>query len=224
VYRFDDVPASTTPAVLATVAAAHPDRPFIIGEDGALTYGQVAASVARTAAGLTQLGRVPGDRVGILLTNGVRWIVTYLAAHAAGLTVVPLNTWYREDELSAVAKRADLRLIVAQDKLFGQLSVAEQTGVPVLTWNPHADLGGFPQVADALSALRAAPVRRLTMRLFRSPAAAQPSPRPSGSPRKALSARRTQSASDRALWQRTGSGSAPRCSSFTAAQTRYRMR
>src|ERR1700689_3937501 len=108
VYRFEQVTRLTTPAVLTAVAEEHPDRPFVIAADGARLAGQFAA-----------LGLRPGDRLGLLLPNGIRWCATLLGAHAAGLAVVPLNTWYREDELLAVAERARLRAIITQDEIFG---------------------------------------------------------------------------------------------------------
>jgi fatty-acyl-CoA synthase len=164
-FRFEDVPLWTTPAVLAEVAAAHPDRTFIIAEDGQLGYGEMAELAATVAAGLTDRGLAPGERVGILLTNGIRWCASYLAAHAAGLTVVPLNTWYRTDELIVAAGRARLRAIITQDEIFGQdgrglAAGVAATGTPILTWNRGADTpSGVPEVtvADPLAALRAAP-------------------------------------------------------------------
>lgn len=151
--------------VLAEVAAAHPDRTFVTSEDGELTYGETAGLVAAVAAGFTERGLAPGDRVGVLLTNGIRWCACALAAHAAGLTVVPLNTWYHADELSAVAERANLRALITQDRLFGQdgrelVANVAAAGTPILTWNRGAAMpDGIPEVtvADPLAALRAAP-------------------------------------------------------------------
>ncbi len=133
-YRFEQVAPLTTPAVLAAVAADCPGRLFVIAEDGELTYGQMAALAAGLAGRFAALGLRPGERLGILLPNGIRWCATLLGAHAAGLTVVPLNTWYREDELLAVAERAGLRVIITQDEIFGlptaryAAAVAERRG------------------------------------------------------------------------------------------------
>ncbi len=159
VYQFEDVPQATTAAVLAEVAAAHPDRPFVLADDGRLSYAEAAEQAARIAAAFTALGARPGDRIGILLSNGIRWISSYLGAHAAGLSVVPLNTWYRADELAHVARRAGLRAVVTQDELFGVPSAAAGLGLPTLVWNPGREPIDLPEVADPLSALRSAPVR-----------------------------------------------------------------
>jgi HIP---CoA ligase len=122
VYRFEQLTRLTTPAVLAAVAASYPDRSFVVAEDGELTYGMMAVQAARLARQFTALGLRPGERIGVLLPNGIRWCATFFGAHAAGLDVVPLNTWYREEELLAVAERARLRVIITQDEIFGLAS------------------------------------------------------------------------------------------------------
>jgi fatty-acyl-CoA synthase len=139
-YRFDQVSRMTTPAVLAAVAEAHPGRPFVIAEDGELTYGAMARQAAGLAGRFAALGLRPGQRVGILLPNGVRWCAAYFGAHAAGLTVVPLNTWYRRDELLAVARRARLRAIITQQEVFGFETAALG---PLRADEEHSYLGTF---------------------------------------------------------------------------------
>src|SRR5258705_5676915 len=107
----------TPPAVLAAAADVFPAKPFVIADDGELTYAAATAMCADLAAGLTTLGLDPGERVGILLPNGIRCCAALIGAHAAGLCVVPLNTWYRRDELVAVARRARLRAIITQNEI-----------------------------------------------------------------------------------------------------------
>jgi len=118
-FEFHRVPVATTPAVLANVAEAVPDKRFIIADDGQLTYAAAAALCAQLATWFSSLGLDPGERVGILLPNGIRWCAALLGAHAAGLCAVPLNTWYRREELAAVARRAGLRAIITQTEIFG---------------------------------------------------------------------------------------------------------
>jgi HIP---CoA ligase len=76
-------------------------------------------------------GLQPGDRVGVLLPNGLRWIIATIGAQRAGLTAVPINTWYRSTELKHVAETAGLRMIVAERMIFGRgvLDDLTQAGV-----------------------------------------------------------------------------------------------
>jgi fatty-acyl-CoA synthase len=74
----------------------------------------VAARTAALAARLRRRGVRPGDRVGLHLPNGVRWVVGLLAAHAAGATALPLNTWFKQYELDAVLERATPRVVLTE--------------------------------------------------------------------------------------------------------------
>jgi fatty-acyl-CoA synthase len=191
-YRFDQVTTATTPAVLAAVAEAHPDRTFVVADDGELTYGAMARRAAQLATQFDALGLRRGERVGILLPNGIRWCATLLGAHAAGLSVVPLNTWHRKDELLAAARRARLRAIITQDEIFGF-----ESGQHAVSVGEHLDAGTYrgtflwprgaagpeglpaapePDARDTLDALDNAPVVESddALLLFTSGSSAEP--------------------------------------------------
>jgi fatty-acyl-CoA synthase len=72
------------------------------------------------AAWYTAAGLVPGERVGVLLPNGLRWLVAALGAQLAGLVAVPVNTWYRSSEYAHVVETAALRVLVTTADLFGR--------------------------------------------------------------------------------------------------------
>ena len=175
-YDFADVPAHTTPAVLAAVATAHPARPFILAEDGEITYGEAAQRVATLAAGLRSAGVQPGDRVGVGLPNGTRWCLALLAAHAAGATAVPLNTWFKPAEMADVLRRAEPRLVLTERV------IAERTGLPVELAHCWERTARYPaglvvgRERDPLAALRASPVAETAdaLLLFTSGSTAEP--------------------------------------------------
>ncbi|MDL5155609.1 class I adenylate-forming enzyme family protein [Actinomycetospora termitidis] len=182
-------PVVDTAAPHATLVAALDAAPAhdeaVVGGEGRLTYGELRDRTAQLAADLLRRGLHRGDRVAVLLPNGVRWIVAALAAHRAGLTVVPLNTWYRAAELEHVIEEAAVSLVVTDHAVFGRDTVAELRGagfpVPgqdVLVWaaedplpdglpgdGPTADLSG-PEPGD------------LAWILFTSGSTARPKPVP----------------------------------------------
>jgi len=59
------------------------------GQGESLTFGELDARAREFAAGLLALG-APGDRVALLLPNGLDWIVAYLGSSYAGTVAVPL--------------------------------------------------------------------------------------------------------------------------------------
>lgn len=79
-----------------------PGRTALIDGDRQLTWAELAGRVDRTAAGLIALDLRPGDRIGLQLSNTLDFPVTFFAALAAGLTVVPINPAYTEPELAGV--------------------------------------------------------------------------------------------------------------------------
>lgn len=82
------------------------DAPFLISEDGRMSYGEffaAACALARrylSAESDHGYGLNPGDRVVIAMRNRPEWQVGYWAAQLAGLIAVPLNSWWTPDEFA----------------------------------------------------------------------------------------------------------------------------
>ncbi|MGE4243138.1 AMP-binding protein, partial [Ramlibacter sp.] len=85
-------------------------------EDGsvhALTYLELERTVGEFAAGLEAIGVKRGDRVGMLMENGVEATVTLLAICALGAIVVPLFSGFGPDAIIARLAAAEASVIVA---------------------------------------------------------------------------------------------------------------
>ena len=77
--------------MLAQAAQSHPDRPALIVDDTRLSYAELDAVVRRVAAGLAARGVGKGDRVAMLLGNGIPFVVVTYATAFLGAVTVPLN-------------------------------------------------------------------------------------------------------------------------------------
>lgn len=89
----------TLPAAFDRAASRFPDRPAVITDAGSLTYADIAAQSRRLAAGLIDLGVLPGDRVAMLVDNRLDYPILKLAIARAGAIAVALNYSYRGDEI-----------------------------------------------------------------------------------------------------------------------------
>ncbi|HEY7323435.1 MAG TPA: AMP-binding protein [Streptosporangiaceae bacterium] len=87
-------------AMLDSVAAQFPDRPFVITEHYALTYAELADWSTRLARGLVARGVRPGDRVGLFLPNSAEMIAARFAAARAGAVAVPISFRLHARELA----------------------------------------------------------------------------------------------------------------------------
>ncbi|HEU5367852.1 MAG TPA: AMP-binding protein, partial [Ktedonobacterales bacterium] len=95
-----------------THAQQEPERPSILFEGQAISYGQLASEVERFARALAAWGLQSGDRVALFLENSPAFAVAYLGIQLAGGIVVLVNTQYRQVELSHIFTDAVVRLCV----------------------------------------------------------------------------------------------------------------
>lgn len=121
----DSTPAATFPATVARLAELYSDREAVVAPEGRVTFAELARRCDEIAGAFSAAGLRPGERVGILLPNGLRWLVTLLGAQRAGLVAVPINTWYRSSEMAHLIGTAELRMIVTDEHVFGKDILAE---------------------------------------------------------------------------------------------------
>lgn len=91
------------------------------GDATALVYGDLRLSFAKTiemadsfgAALVHEFGIKPGDRVAIAMRNHPEWIVAFIAITSIGAMCVPLNSWWKKDELDFAIEDCGATLVVA---------------------------------------------------------------------------------------------------------------
>ena len=57
-----------------------------------------------------------GDRLAIVSANNVEWVVLWWAAAAIGAVVVPLNAWWKADELEFGLRDSSAKLLFCDPK------------------------------------------------------------------------------------------------------------
>jgi acetyl-CoA synthetase len=105
--------------VLAWSRRPHSERQQAVvaeREDGsvaALSYKELDTAVCEFAAGLQGLGIVRGDRVGLLMENGIEATVSLLAVVALGAIVVPLFSGFGVDAVVTRLSACSARAVIA---------------------------------------------------------------------------------------------------------------
>jgi long-chain acyl-CoA synthetase len=105
----------------------------LIADDCALTWSDLDAFASGFARNLSIQGVVAGDRVAILLPNGIEFVVALLAVLKLGATPAPLNPQIKDEELAAF--QGDLRPRLSIDRVVmdkGRWQTVEEAIAPSL--------------------------------------------------------------------------------------------
>ncbi len=92
-------------------------RPMLTDERGrTISFGETEAAVARMVGALAARGLKPGDRVSVQVDKSPDLLILYLACLAGGFVLHPINTAYREKELSYLLADAEPSLAIFRPK------------------------------------------------------------------------------------------------------------
>jgi fatty-acyl-CoA synthase len=109
--------SSTLGGLLGELAGRVPGRAAISFEGRDYTFVEVDEQVSVFAKALLSIGIQRGDSVAVLAGNRPEWLYTVMAAARIGAVAVPINTWYRQDELRYALEHGDVKALVFYDRL-----------------------------------------------------------------------------------------------------------
>ena len=109
-------------------AKQFPNKVALIHEKIRVTYSQINEYANNLANWLVDHGIIPGDRVAILMENGMEYVIGYYAALKAGAVAVPLSTGLGPDELKRIIEEITPKYIVADAKFERVLKAAAIPG------------------------------------------------------------------------------------------------
>jgi long-chain acyl-CoA synthetase len=101
---------------LVVGADARGDIVWIVQGDRRLTYAEHNALVRRSASALLDLGVGPGDRVAVLSANNIEWVVMFWACAVIGAACVPLNAWWKAEELEFALADSGAKILFCDPK------------------------------------------------------------------------------------------------------------
>src|SRR6202011_1511475 len=106
------------------VAEGRGERVAIVTDEGETTYGELEELARRFAAALENQGVHRGDRVALILPDGLLFSICFWGAIAAGAVAVPLNTLLKPEKLKAILADCDPRLLVFDPGVVDGRSIA----------------------------------------------------------------------------------------------------
>jgi HIP---CoA ligase len=123
--------AETIPAALSLAAQRFGGHEAIADPDGPrLSYAELHEIVRRVAGGLRARGFAKGDRLALWAPNTYQWVITALAAHWCGGTLVPINTRFTGPEAQDIIDRARVKALVVTGEFLGVDRLASLERVP----------------------------------------------------------------------------------------------
>jgi acyl-CoA synthetase (AMP-forming)/AMP-acid ligase II len=97
--------------------ATHGDKDFLLFEDEKLSFREALQRTWRLAHALQkEFGVKKGDRVAIAMRNFPEWCLAYMAIISTGAVAVPLNAWWKSEELHFGLKDCAAKIVFVDGK------------------------------------------------------------------------------------------------------------
>ena len=105
-------------------AQKEPDRVAIVYEGRNITFADLDRESNRLAGGLRSLGMESGDRLGVLMPNCPEVEIAFYAASKLGAVACPLNSSYRDREVTYQLNDAGVSCLITHAKLWPVIEAA----------------------------------------------------------------------------------------------------
>src|SRR4051794_4935517 len=115
----------TVPEVLRRNTDAHGDKPVMVTPDRSFRHADLERESRLLAARLIVAGVGRTARVGLMMPNGVEWLVIAAAVMRMGATLVPLSTLLAPPELAAQLGTADVTHLILVREYRGRSYLTE---------------------------------------------------------------------------------------------------
>ncbi len=143
--------------VLAMATLKNGEKTFIIYEGERYTFQESWDKALRFANALQEKYNIgPGDRVALAMRNYPEWCFAYLGILAAGATVVPINAWWKADEIQFALKDCGAKIVIGDAKRLNYLApLKEELSLTLIVAredSPAADATFDDMVKEASSA------------------------------------------------------------------------
>lgn len=113
-------------ALLEGARASYPSATALVCGEERLTYQQLAHASARLAAGFARLGIKKGERIALLLSNRIEFVIVLFAAARLGAIAVPISIREQAPGLAFMLAQCQAAAVVHEAELAPRLPGGEQ--------------------------------------------------------------------------------------------------
>jgi long-chain acyl-CoA synthetase len=122
------------------------DVDFVVQGEVRFTYGDHDRQARVLAGALARLGVERGDRVALCSANVPEWVLTWWACAVLGAILVPLNAWWKAEELEFGLNDSESKVLIADRRRLDSL----RERVPEMRALEHVFEIGTPEFAALL--------------------------------------------------------------------------
>lgn len=110
---------------MAATIRQHWDVDALSDLDGApISYGELAAAIARTHQVLMAGDIKPGDKVAICAKNSMHWAITFVSCLTYGAVAVPILHDFKPETIQKLVDHSDSKAVFVDDLIRRQLDIA----------------------------------------------------------------------------------------------------
>ncbi|NLJ72862.1 MAG: long-chain fatty acid--CoA ligase [Syntrophomonadaceae bacterium] len=106
-----------------------PDKPYLIWANEELTYAQANEMAQKVANAIIATGYVKGDRIALMTSNLVEYVILLQACYKIGAAIVPTNPMYTVKELTHQFSDSETSIVFVEDRFADKVvEVAKSDG------------------------------------------------------------------------------------------------
>ncbi len=140
--------------MLRRAADRFPDKPAILWQGAAVTYGAFEHRANQLAHALLDLGLAKGAKVAILARNRPEYAIAFFGVARTGYVLVNISVLYAPDELAFVLDKADVEVLIYEDIFADNVAAAREAATKldrlIVIGEGDGDATAFDDLLDGL--------------------------------------------------------------------------